>query len=584
VSVEQDVAWSRNFDRYVEMLSELTELRRELARRVAPAETRFDTDLAAYAPADTMIYVALPNLSGTLAESYAVFKERLASSPMLASWWGEEVGSNAAEIDDAIERLRALGGHLGDEIVIAVPNEETEPGVPVILAAVSRPDSFRTELEAELDRLRQEGGGEPDVYIVDDPAAIAGGSDGLYLWLGDGLLVASPSAERLAATVADVRAGGSGFLAGELGSAVADAYADGTQWLAAVDVAGIVAGEADDEHFAATGFADMERLLVERWDEGDRGVMSAEIRFAGERHGVASWLAAPAPMGSLEFVSAEASMAAAFVVKEPAALLDDLAALGGGEGDGWAEIERELGLSLRDDLAAALGGEVAFALDGPFLPEPSWKVIVEVYDTGTLQHTLETAVAEADARLRAEGAPGVTLSSETVGGVTYHRIALGDGDGIHYLYADGYLVAAPSRALLDRTLAQREAGSMLTASARFRDLLPNGGRADFSALFFQHVGPVLAPLADVIGGGTGQLSDEQRQALAALMEDAEPTLAYAYGESDRILVAGVGPGGPLGMGLQALTGLGGLATMGDALAGAAAEGAAAEAATPVGDV
>jgi hypothetical protein len=144
--------------------------------------------------------------------------------------------------------------------------------------------------------------------------------------------------------------------------------------------------------------------------------------------------------------------------------------------------------------------------------------------------------------------------------------------GLHYVFVDGYAVVAPSRALLERTLDQRAAGDTLTSSARFRDLLPRDGRADFSALFFQHVGPLLAPMADTFGRLGGELSAEQRQALQQLAADAEPTLAYAYGEADRITVAGTGPGGPLGLGVHALTGAGGLASLGQALS-VAAEGA-----------
>ena len=192
--------------------------------------------------------------------------------------------------------------------------------------------------------------------------------------------------------------------------------------------------------------------------------MTADLSFGSERHGIASWLAAPAPMGSLDFVSADAHMAAAFVVKEPTALLDDLVAMAGQDDDGegghdLADVEETLGLSLRDDLAAPLGGEVAVAIDGPFLPEPSWKVIVEVYDPATLQHSIETAVAEADRRSRADGGTGVELTSETSGDRTFYALGkAGQAPRFAYLYVDGYMVVAPSRALLERTLAQRDAG------------------------------------------------------------------------------------------------------------------------------
>lgn len=582
VPLEDEISWSRNVDRYTELLTELTALRREIARRVEPAELRFEGELASAVPADTRVYVALPNISESLAESYEVIRERMVESPMLAQWWDEQTPAARAELERSIERLRGFGSYLGPEIVIALasaPGQDGDPEELVMLATVERPDSFRVYLAEELERLEAEhGDGSTDALVlVDDPAALGGDEEGLLLWLGDGMLVASPRADRLQATLADLARGDSGFPATPLGESVAAAYADGTQWLLAADLAALVRREvAADAELADSGLGDVEHLVVERVDDGERATVTAALTFGAERRGIASWLAAPAPMGSLEFVSSEAHAAAAFVVKEPTALLDDLAAMADEGASDLQELESELGLSLRRDLAAPLGGEVAFALDGPFLPQPSWKLVLEVYDPGTLQHALETAAAEADRRLRAEGGAGVALTSETVDGRTYHRIGkVGEAGGVHYVYADGYLVAAPSRAVLQRTLDQRAAGDTLPRSARFRDLLPLDGRADFSALVFQHVGPLLSPLAGSLGRVAGsELSDEQLHALGELAQQTEPSLAYAYGEPDRILVAGTGPGGPFGLGLNALTGLGGLASMGEALSAAAAEGAA----------
>jgi hypothetical protein len=580
VPVADDVAWSRNVDRYLVLLSELSTLRQEIARRVAPAELRYGSALSALAPADTLIYAAVPNLSGTLAESFEVFQERLAASPALAGWWAEQGPEHQADIEDAIARLRDFGSYLGSEVVIALPaksGQPGEPGPPVIFAEVERPDAFRAYLEQELAKLAAEHGELDGLVLVDDLAELpAEGGDQLFAWLGDGLLVASPEPDRLRAAVAAAGAGG-GFAGSELGAAVAAAYADGTQWLLAVDLASIFAAEAaTDTELAASGLTDLEQLVVERWDEGERAVMTADLTFGAERRGVASWLASPAPMGSLDFVSADASVAAAFVVKEPTALLDDLMAMAGEDDEGFAELEAELGLSVRDDLAAPLGGEVAFAIDGPFLPEPSWKLILEVYDPATLQHTLETAVAEADRKMREEGGAGLFLGAEEAGGRTWYRIGKAGTEGqASYVFVDGYMVAAPSRALLERTLAQRDAGSTLPSSAKFRNLLPLDGRADFSAVFFQHLGPLLSPLSGTLTRlGGSSLTPEQQQALAQLAADAQPTLAYAYGEADRITVAGTGPGGPLGLGMNALTGFGGLASLGQALSVAAEEGAA----------
>jgi hypothetical protein len=572
VPVASEVAWSRNVDRYVALLHELTDLEREIARRVAPAPTRYDSELLGAVPAATFAYIALPNLTTSLVESWQVFQERLSASPTLAEWWGARVASgDAAEMERALARLRDVGAQLGEEVVVALPRGagSGEPDGVLVLAAVARPDSFLALLEQEAATINAEHGATA-LVVVRDLADLDGSEEGLLVWVSDGLMVAADDASRLAA-VAATRAAGGGFTATPLGQAVARAYADGTQWLLAVDLGSVMATEtAADEELARTGFGDIDRLLVERWDEGERAVMSAELTFGGERRGIASWLAAPAPMGALDFVSADAHLAAAFVVKEPSAMVDDLLALAGsGE---LGELESQLGLSLREDVAAPLGGEVAFAVDGPFLPEPSWKVIVEVYDAARLQHALETAVARLNDHLREEGETEATLTAQSDGGHTWYHLSSNRGVGLTWVYEAGYLVAAPSRALLERTLDQRAAGTTLTATARFRALLPRDARADFSALFYQNVGPLLAPLAGGLSSlGGAELTEAQREALAELAREAEPTVAYAYGEADRILFAGTGPGGPFGLGFQALSGFGGLALFGDVLGEAATQ-------------
>ena len=70
-----------------------------------------------------------------------------------------------------------------------------------------------------------------------------------------------------------------------------------------------------------------------------------------------------------------------------------------------AEAQAKLGLNVREELAAPLGGEVAVALDGPALPVPSWKLAVEVYDPARLEASIRKLVDSYNRHASAHGDP-----------------------------------------------------------------------------------------------------------------------------------------------------------------------------------
>src|SRR3984957_9784534 len=84
--------------------------------------------------------------------------------------------------------------------------------------------------------------------------------------------------------------------------------------------------------------------------------------FASERRGVASWLAAPASMGGLEFISPDASMVNSVVIKNPRAIVEELfRIIGSGDANfpqQLSEFESKTGVSVLDGITAPLGGEV----------------------------------------------------------------------------------------------------------------------------------------------------------------------------------------------------------------------------------
>jgi hypothetical protein len=284
-------------------------------------------------------------------------------------------------------------------------------------------------------------------------------------------------------------------------------------------------------------------------DKEGKAYNQAVLSFNEERRGITAWLAEPGPMGALQFISPDANLVAAFVVKEPAALVDDLInGLSTIEPDvknHLKHFEDESGLNITRDFATPLGGEFAFAIDGPLLPKPSWKMVLEVYDPSHLQSTYERLIEQLNAALANEGKRGFEWEKNEAGGLTFYTLrSLDQGLELSYAYIDGYMVVAPSRALVDRAARYREAGYSLLHSPRFIASLPEDKNANFSAFVYQNLAPLIDPLAKKIGALAP--TAEQQLALKSFA-DAVPVLAYAYAYDDRIIFSLNGEKGPLGL-------------------------------------
>ena len=146
----------------------------------------------------------------------------------------------------------------------------------------------------------------------------------------------------------------------------------------AADVEKIIAeqlredGKSGDREAASKlGLLNAKYFVAELKEKDGRPSNRATLTFS-EKRGLTSWLASPGPMGALDFISSDASVVAAFVVERPVSLVDDvLGALQTGDPEAYNQLkqfESEHGFNLREDFAAPLGGEFAFALDGPVLP------------------------------------------------------------------------------------------------------------------------------------------------------------------------------------------------------------------------
>ena len=597
VPVRQEVAWSRDASRYDALLAELGAAGRAIDAQVVRPALRTSSRLLDLVPAGSLVYLALPNLSANLVQTQQLLEQRLAESPVLQQWWSATLGSPANErlFHDLVQQVGDVGQDLGGEVVIAAGSAAGAAGSgacsgpPVVLAEAIREEPLRATLRQEVAAVNRRAGKTALVLLDQLPdAGPAGGSPAtqvsgpLLVWVGQGLLVASPSASQIAAVAANLRPGAANpFTGSSFHARLAQAYADGADWLFGADLKQLLAGHraaAPSRLTEAMGLFDLEHFVVEHHDAAaptstaatpvtSAAETRAALTFSQQRRGIASWLAAPAPMGSLGFFSADANLVAAFVVKSPVDLLDELLSLSPDLAAELAKTEAAHGFNLRDDFAAPLGGEIALGLDGPLLPSPAWQLVAEVYDPVRLQQTFARTVQQVNAEQLAAGKPGVALQQEQDGDRTYYAIVSSGPPQleVHYLFADGYLVAAPTRAQLDRALTQRAAGTTLAASPRLRGLLGRDGQVNVSALFYQNLASI-APITGALGaaadasGAAGTGGAVGGHGLRGLLLGAGhgPSLLYAYAETDRIVFAGHSEAGPMGLNLETLAGFGGI--------------------------
>ena len=543
VPIQNDIAWSRNAAKYLALLGDFAVLQKQLAAIPGPG-LRYSSDLLPYVPDHTVIYAAIPNLANTLAEADRLFQERLQQSDALQNWWQQQK-ARGTNLEDVLNRVEGLSSYLGDEIVFAAGKNGPTYTAPVILARV-RQAGLEEYLQGQAAKLDSNSG--RGLQTVHDPWAVKPNpGHPLLVYVDRDLMIASPDLSELQRAVLRVRGGANtSFSSTPFHQQIANAYQAGVEWLFSADLEQIVVQNVhvtSRSNQLPPGLADVRYLTMEHRDLGGKSESQAAVNFASERQGIASWLAAPASMGSLEFVSPDATMVTSAVIKNPRSIMEEVFQMIGASDANFeqnlAQFEAKTGVNVLNDLTAPLGGEVTMAFDGPLLPTPRWKLIVEVYDPVTLQSTLEKLVESFNREGAAHGL-SLHLTQRKMGSQTYFTLRSSNAQGrnseLDYAFVDGYLIAAPEIGTISQAIQSRQAGYTLTHSATFQELLPNDGYTNFSAIFYHNIGPVVAPLAEQLKS-SGALTPQQRQSIDALTANSAPGLIYAYGQPDRIVVA-----------------------------------------------
>ena len=549
VPVSQEIGWSNDLNHELALLAEFSALREKLEAIPTPGP-RYESKILPLLAPDTVLYIGIPNLGDALQQANQIFQQQLSQSKVLQDWWNKSGNSNQHPTpEELIGQIQAISQYLGDEVVITFRSSPAanDQG-PILLAEVKQP-GLESFLQKHLAATLSSTQGKSNLRVVDPQSlsSLVAGERGMIMLVRQNMLVVGGDAASVQEMSTQLDAGAAQFAATDFGQRILNVYSQGTETLVAANLGQILNSTHSQQHesnaLQNSGFNDIKYLIATRGQGSSQADNRLTLEFNGQRRGIASWLAAPAPVGSLDYVSANAGAAVSFVGKQPALMLDDLFATFGAADPNFnqslAQLNTELDLNIRNDLASALGGEMTLALDGPVLPTPSWKAIIEVNQSGALQLAIEKMVQAANREAQKSNQLGLTLNQAQVGGRTFYTIQ-SRSPGLtavtseyDYTFADGYMIVAPSRALLIAAIETHANGTSLARSASFRALLPSDNQANFSAMLYQNLSPILKPLAS-------QLNSGQLAMLQQLAADSKPSVMCAYGESDRIEVASSG--------------------------------------------
>lgn len=265
----EEIAWSRN------RAALAREFHASLDAGHLPA-LRYSSRLLARLPATTSYVISIPNLEQYLGDAETVLRGKMAADPALSSPWNGRLGA-------VMDTVRDGSSYLGDEIDIAGGK------APVGVAEAKRPGFEEFVRQKKIPLFVEDRGG---------------------------LVLFSP--ER-AAVEEEAAAIDSGFAQTPFYARIAASFRQGAGLLLWADLGNLHTPLAGARYF-----------MAEQKQAGDRMVASASLGFDGPRTGLAAQLAAPAPMGSMDYVSPDALAMLGFVVKDPGAMIDSALALAQG--------------------------------------------------------------------------------------------------------------------------------------------------------------------------------------------------------------------------------------------------------------
>ena len=524
--------WSNDLTQYPGLMPEFIHLLDKLQHEVQLPPARAQSHILPLLPESTVFYAAFPNYGDASRQALQIFHQELQESPVLRDWWQHVNAEGTGKVEDRLQTFYELSQYLGDEIVIAGSAKGMEPSI-LFVAEVRKP-----ELKAFLEQLVRQfpATPRPALRVLDlQDLAVAKDAPGQQpiIFVGPDFAIGASSVAALRSFNASLSQHNPATLSStSFGQRLTEAYAGGLSMVGAADLHSmlkLVLQENKDKELTLerTGFSDVKYLVWEHKTIGGHDISQAELSFNGPRRGIASWLAAPRQLGSLDFVSPKSVFAVSVGLTSPAQIFDDIQELASASASGSnpnplvmaAPMAQMLGINLKDDLLNLLTGEIAIELDSTTPSAPVWRVMLGVKDLSHLQRTISTLLA----------ASHIQEERSEQGGLTYYSLATPSATKpleIGYTFVDGYLVVGSSREAVTEAVRLHRQGGSLAKSEGFLASLPPDHAGGISALLYEDPSAMAMSLA--------QAAPEVRESLSPMLQGKMPLIVCAYGDEDAI--------------------------------------------------
>jgi hypothetical protein len=548
VKPQPEIPFADDLKKYPGLLPELARLLEALKNNVQFPPVRTESPVLPRLPMATTYYVAFPNYGEVAHQAVETLRQQLQESAVLRDWWQHgELSSGGAKSLDFLEKFYEVSQYLGDEVVVSGEtggiHEKGAASYNLLMVAELRKPGLKNVLAQILKQIPGEAQSAVRVLGPQELAqAKSGSGPQLAVLVRPDFVIAAENLETLREFNAFLDAKTTDFASTPFGQRLAEAYHGGTSALMAADLHTIMneippGTEQNQKIFDRTGFKDAKYVVWEYRHRPQASGGQMELSFVGPRRGIASWLEAPAPLGSLDFVSPQAAIVSSVHLKNLGEIFDDIKDISSYSNPNTlanvTHMEQAMHISLKDDLLSLLPGEITVEAEGFAEPKPDWKIILRTSDADHLQQTLAKILATMPFRAMEFVEDGITYHSLTVPSTPKPM-------QIVYTFAEGYLIIASSHETAAAAIRLHKSGESFAKSAKFMTSLPAGYPADVSALLYEEPAALTAL-------NLRRLSPEMADAFARISPPTMPIVFRAYGDESAIRGVSTSGGADAGM-------------------------------------